>query len=64
MLECLNEELRKVGRDMNLKKTKLISLEANVQIGIENEVIEKFQEYTYSDHVMKLRLHIKNSEEI
>lgn len=39
MLQVLNEELRKLGLKMNLRKTKLTSPEANVQIVIESEII-------------------------
>lgn len=54
MLQDLNEELRQVGLKMNLRKTQLMSPEANVQLMIDNEFVENVQEYTYLGQVMKL----------
>lgn len=42
LLQYLNEEPKEVGVQMNLEKSKLISIEANVQI-----------EIAYLDHVIK-----------
>lgn len=54
MLQDLHEELGKLGLKMNLRKTKVMSPEANVQIMSENEVVQNIQEYTCLCHVSEL----------
>jgi hypothetical protein len=53
MLDEVNEASRKIGLEMNLQKTKVLSSET-INIVVNGERIEQVQEYVYLGHKIKL----------
>jgi hypothetical protein len=53
--DVINEKSRKIGLEIHLEKTKILSSEA-ISITFEGKLLERVNEYVYLDHKVKIGL--------